>query len=727
MRKTIGVLLISVALIGVCGAVSLAGPAESETAPAESTERPESRQSGIIKSIEFAGNEKFKDHVLRQRLGFELGDRLDPFLAEGGRLTIAEVYRKIGFAFVEVALDRDRLSRGNLFYRIEEGSRAQIESIEFVGNEVMKSSILRKVIKTTEKKWLLWPFYYTEEAIEEDLELLREFYYDHGYLDYKIEAETEFAADQGAVHVTFSVDEGPVYRVGSIVISGNTRFTKDELRAQMDMSEGQVYIKPVASRDALELVRSYREIGYVDADIRQRARFTPEAGENLVTVELAVVEGSQFRIGRIEIAGNEETQDKAVRRVLDEYEFTPGNLYNARMAPKEGGGLLENYAQRAAVAQEVLIRPVDSADGAADRKDVRVDVKEGSTGMIMPGIGVSSDSGVIGRLVYRQRNFDLSDWPEDASGFLKPWKHWKGAGQSFSITLEPGTKYSQYYVDFVDPYWRDKPVTFNTMGRSWERYRESHDEERLKGYFGFEQRLKGRWQRSVGFRGENVKVADLDVDAPREIIDVEGNTMLFGVKLGIGEVAVDNRYTPSKGHVINADYEQVTGDYDFGVVGGTYIHYFTLHEDVLGRKTVLATKVRAATIVGDAPPFEKFYVGGTGQYGLRGFEYRGVSTRGRQTNVANPQLKDPVGSDWVFLASTEATIPVISENFAVLFFLDSGTIDTGSYRLSIGTGLQIMVPQLFGDVPMRFEIGTPLLKDDLDETQIFSFSAAGMF
>ncbi len=724
MRKTIGVLLISVVLMGVGGAVSLAGPAESGTAPAESTE---SRQSGIIKSIEFEGNQKFKDHVLRQRLGFELGDRLDPFLAEGGRLTIAEVYRKIGFAFVEVALDRDRLSRGNLFYRIEEGPRAQIESIEFVGNEVMKSATLRKVIKTTEKKWLLWPFYYTEEAIEEDLELLREFYYDHGYLDYKIEAETEFAADQGAVHVTFSVDEGPVYRVGSITLSGNTRFTTDELRAQMALSEGQVYIKPVASRDALVLVRSYREIGYVDADVRQRARFTPEAGENLVTVELEVVEGNQFRIGRIEIAGNEETQDKTVRRVLDEYEFTPGNLYNARMAPKEGGGLLENYAQRAAVAQEVLIRPVDSADGAADRKDVRVDVKEGSTGLIMPGIGVSSDSGVIGRLVYRQRNFDLSDWPDDPGGFLKPWKHWKGAGQSFSVTLEPGTEYSQYYVDFVDPYWRDKPLTFNAMGRSWERYRESHDEERLKGYFGFEQRLKGRWRRSIGFRGENVEVDDLDVDAPREIIDVKGNTMLFGVKLGIGETAVDNRYTPSKGHVINADYEQVAGDYDFGVLGGSYVHYFTLHEDVLGRKTVLAAKVRAATIVGDAPPFEKFYVGGTGQYGLRGFEYRGVSTRGRQTNVANPQLKDPVGSDWVFLASTEATVPVISENFAVLFFLDSGTIDTGSYRLSIGTGLQIMVPQLFGDVPMRFEIGTPLLKDDLDETQIFSFSAAGMF
>jgi outer membrane protein assembly factor BamA len=71
------------------------------------------------------------------------------------------------------------------------------------------------------------------------------------------------------------------------------------------------------------------------------------------------------------------------------------------------------------------------------------------------------------------------------------------------------------------------------------------------------------------------------------------------------------------------------------------------------------------------------------------------------------------------------TVPLVSENFEALFFVDSGTIDTGSYRLSIGTGVQIMVPQVFGDVPMRFEIAAPLLKDDQDETQVFSFSAAG--
>ena len=70
---------------------------------------------------------------------------------------------------------------------------------------------------------------------------------------------------------------------------------------------------------------------------------------------------------------------------------------------------------------------------------------------------------------------------------------------------------------------------------------------------------------------------------------------------------------------------------------------------------------------------------------------------------------------------------MFSDNFAALLFLDSGTIDSGRYRLSTGGGIQIMVPQVFGNMPMRFEFGVPLLKDEQDETQFFSFSAAGMF
>jgi outer membrane protein insertion porin family len=686
------------------------------------------QSTGIIKSIEFKGNRKFKDHVLRERLGFELGDRLDPFLAEGGRTTISEVYRKVGYPFVKVSLDKGRLAEGHLLYIIDEGPRVQIDSIEFVGNDSFGDRTLRQVIKTKQRKLLFWPSHYTDDAVEDDLDRLRAFYYNHGYLDYRIKAEKEFAADGSGVHLIFTIDEGPVYHVGEIRFAGNTRYTGEQLREQIELHEGQVYLKPMAQRDAKTVSQLYREEGFVDADVGQTPRFTPREGDNLVAVEFDVTEGKQFRIGQIEVTGNEQTQDKVVRRVLDEYDFTPGELYNAKMAPKEGNGLLEKYVQHSAAAQEVMIRPVNPPDGDPNRKDVRVNIEEGMTGVIIPGVGFSTDHGVIGRLVFRQQNFDIMDWPEDL-GELLSMKAFRGAGQVFSILLQPGTRYSQYGFDFVDPYWRDVPVELDVGGRSWERFRESYDESRLKGTVGFEQRLEDYWRRSIGFRAEDVGVHNLDFDAPREIRKFAGDTELFGVRFGLGQSPVDDLYNPSKGHRFSAWYEQVVGDDAFGLLEGSYTQFFTLYTDVLDRKTVLSAKLLAGVVVGDAPPFEKYYAGGSGHYGLRGFEYRGISPRGLQTNIPAglAERRDPIGSDWIFLANAEIVLPLMGENFGGLLFVDSGTVETGKYRLSIGTGIQILIPQLFGNIPMRFEISAPLLKDEDDETQIFSFSQPGMF
>jgi outer membrane protein insertion porin family len=129
--------------------------------------------------------------------------------------------------------------------------------------------------------------------------------------------------------------------------------------------------------------------------------------------------------------------------------------------------------------------------------------------------------------------------------------------------------------------------------------------------------------------------------------------------------------------------------------------------------------------LGNAPTFEKFYAGGI--HSIRGFKYRGVSPRGLQTNVPNPVLKDPIGSDWLFLANTELIAPLVGESLSGLLFIDSGTVDYGTYRASIGAGIQLLIPQWFGPVPMSIGLATPLAKDDLDETESFFFSMGRLF
>ena len=666
----------------------------------------------VIISIEFENNRKYKDKTLRKKLDFEVGNYIDPILAESGRRIIAEFYRKKGFPYIEVALNRKKLSEGKVIYTVFEGLRMQIKSVKFKGNQAIKTSDLKKAIKTKTRSWLLWPVYYTKEKIAEDVEKLRTLYYERGFLNHRI-------AVRGQTHIIFIIEEGPLYKVRNVTLKGNSHFDNETLLANLKLETGQTYYQRKAQAHAKRILKLYREDGYVDAEARQHLRFVPEA--NVVDVEFKIDEGRQFRIGKIEITGNEQVHDKVIRRILDEYDFSPGELYNANIAPKQGGGQLERYVQRMTMSEEAMIRPTQPTEGAPDRRDAIVDIKEGLTGMWNPGVAVGSDSGVVGQLIWQQRNFDIQDWPESIEEFIT-MRSFKGAGQSLRVALEPGTHVSYYSVTFTEPYFQDKPTSLDVAGSSYERWRESHDEKRKKGYIGFEQRLKNRWRPSFGFRVENVEVGDLDFDAPQEIIDVKGHNLLVGARLGIGRDMRDDRYTPSNGYRFDVGYEQVTGEYDFGIVKGSTVGYRTLYEDLLERRTVLALKLLAATTVSEAPPFDKFYGGGTSTYGIRGFEYRGVSTRGLQTNVINPVRKDPIGSDWIFLANTEITVPLIGENIGALFFVDSGTIDTGRYRASIGAGIEISIPQLLGTrVPMRFEFATPFMKDEEDETQVFSF------
>jgi len=522
------------------------------------------------------------------------------------------------------------------------------------------------------------------------------------------------------VAVNFVIDEGPIYTVSNIVIRGNEHFDDSELRQAFKVSEGEVYSASQAESAAEEIAMKYEEVGYIDVDVEQTRQFTTGAGVNIA---YDVNEGGRFRIGQIHISGNENTQDKVIRQILDEYDFQPGNWYNGKIARGEldNPGYLETFIQRSAYMEDVLITPSGDEPG---QRDAQVSVVEGQTGSIMLGAGVASDSGVIGQLVFEQRNFDISDTPDSFSEIFTG-KAFKGAGQILRISLMPGTEVSEYVVSFTEPYLYSRPVSLDVLGSSYERFREAYDEGRTRGFVGLEKRYTNKWRRSIGFKVENVDVDDPDFDAPQEILDFEGSTFLPGVRFGVGRDLTDDRFNPSDGHSFNLSYEQNVGDEVFGVLSGTLRNYATLHEDLAERKTILATKLHAGTTVGDAPFFDKFYAGGQGS--IRGFDYRGVSTRGLQTNVANPDRKDPIGSDWLFLANAEVTVPLVGETLSYLMFVDSGLIDTGGYRAAVGTGIQIMIPQWFGPVPMRFELGFPVLKDNEDDTQVFSFSIGRLF
>jgi outer membrane protein insertion porin family len=282
-------------------------------------------EKDIVRSVDFSGNNKYKDSTLAKQLHFKKGDYLDPVLAEADRISLTEFYQKKGFHFVKVALDRKKLDEGHLFYIIDEGPRVKIAAVRFEGNASIKTSNLANALKTKKKKFLVLPNYYSQERVTSDVVKLQNIYYQRGFLNAAVTSKENFSSDRSKVELTFLISEGPVYSVDKIIFTGNKQFSANELLAEAKLKPAEIYSKQKADSEVKRLLKLYRENGFIDVNIEHKRSF---ALTNKVDVEYEIKEGERFRIGRINITGNEQTQDKVVRRVLDEYDFQPGKWYN---------------------------------------------------------------------------------------------------------------------------------------------------------------------------------------------------------------------------------------------------------------------------------------------------------------------------------------------------------------------------------------------------------------
>jgi outer membrane protein insertion porin family len=669
------------------------------------------KEKVVIHKLIFKGDPKTKDSKIAEKIGFQRGDYLDKLTAATGAEKLTEYYNKEGFPFARITFDDTQISKGILQYNIDKGPKVKIKKTKFEGNGHLKKGELKKVIKSNPKNLLIFQNFFKQKTLDDDAIKLQQAYDKQGYLDTKISSRLNFVKERKGVEITFVIEEGKQYDVNEIIITGNKFFSDPNLESTFRLKKGQFYSNEKSDYDKDEILKDYREIGFIDVRVSAARKFV---GENKINAAFDVNEGDRYRIGNINISGNKTIQDKVIRRILDEKEFKPGEWYNAHIAQGNGEGQLEKDVKGSVYSETAVITPVGNTP---NKKDAEVRIKEGKTGSVMFGAGVSSSDGLIGQVVYEQRNFDAKKWPKSWRKFFSD-DAFKGAGQTLRIALEPGTEVSRYSISWTEPYLKDKPISWTIAGSNWERERESYDETRMKAYTGFTHRLKEGWYRTLAFRVENVNVSHLDDDAPKEVREVKGNNLLGGIKMGFGRDTTDSRFLPTKGKNWELSYEQVGGDHTFGIAEGTYRWYKTLHEDIARRKTVLENKLYAGSVVGSAPVFEKFYGGGIGS--IRGFDYRGVSPR------SGPD-SDPIGSRWIGTYSSEVTIPLYSETLAGLLFLDTGIIETGGIRASVGIGVQIMIPQWFGPVPMRFELAAPFLKDENDDTQIFSFSAGALF
>ncbi len=664
----------------------------------------------LVTSIDFQGNSKYGDKRLREHLRIAVGDPVDLYLVREGRERIIALYRDAGYSDVEVTIDEAKLQdSGVLVCVIREGKPVRIRKILFTGNNSFTARHLRRQIETKTWIWIFRPGAYDPDRALADEARLQNFYRDAGFLDATVTHSVQTASNGRDLTVTFAVEEGTRYRIESIEFTGNTAFTDEALGALISSKTGAFVKRPAIERDARAIQEHYQGNGYIYTRVNPTRVFSDKPG--LVRVSFAIAESPQFHIGRVSVRGNTRTRDKVVRRALKLY--PPDDVFDLNAVREAERALVGTHIFSAAKVIPVGDQP--------DVRDAVIDVTEADkAGDFLFGFGVTSNSGLAGSIVLDLQNFDLFDYPRSPSELFK-FRSFYGGGQRLRIELQPGTDLSRFRIDFTEPYLNDRPVRFDFSAFLFERGRDGYDERRGGADVSFGKRFEhGRlknWSGELAFGVQSVRISGLDLFAAREIRDDEGSHLLTSVKGSLVRDRTDSRFLPTTGNRVQVSFEQFVGSFTFGKLQAKYNHYTTILTDPMDRKTVLQLKAQGGVVIGDAPVFERYYAGGTGS--IRGFAFRGVGERSGLDD-------NNIGGDYLLLLGAEYSYPLYGENLRGHVFLDTGTAGSGTYRAAVGTGVRFTL-DLFGPLPIEFNLALPISTGEDDDEQVFSFLIGRLF
>ena len=239
-----------------------------------------------VGSIQIQGTKKSRARRLQEKLKTFRNGVLDERRVKEDRDTIYEDYRDKGFLNVDVdyKIEKDVPAPGwgRVTYIIDEGSKRKIRSIQFEGNEGLKSKKLKKKMKTKKHNFISWLSgggKFNEVTFQEDLDKLRDLYKNEGFLDIKID-EADITLEypsKKAIAINIKLSEGRRYHVGEVTLSGNALFTDRDLISILSLRPGDVFSPEKLDEDREGLTDFYGLIGYLDAFVR------PERTPNLET------------------------------------------------------------------------------------------------------------------------------------------------------------------------------------------------------------------------------------------------------------------------------------------------------------------------------------------------------------------------------------------------------------------------------------------------------------
>ena len=781
----------------------------------------------LIHYIRVNGNHAHTRKTILEEANIKEGDALDPVAVRQAAERIAQFYRETGYHQVYVEITRgDELGDRGVVFRISEGPKQRVLSVEFEGNKIAGSERLRTLIQSKPGLFLWINSDFTRKKLDEDVETLINYYRKLGFFYAKVDrvfvetrGYTGLGQNRGWVKVKFIIDEGPRCKIRDIRFVGNNVFSHEELAKVMKLGRGrnQFYNQDALEVDMQAIKEKYGDHGYVFA----MPSPDPRVERDHVDLVITIREGPRCFLETldVEIKGNDGAESYTKwHPVLNRVSLRPGDilrtseinasrrrlmasaLFNTNPMqgatpefifdfPKEaleleaaaerareqereadqiasGEPLIRGQApqpyfgsvapaanplQPATTASVVGMVPVQLHTGQPAEtpvilranpfdtinapSNIRVDpdapagvspyvygvrgrwiVQETRTGSLMASLAVSSDAGLMGRFIYEEQNFDILNYPRGLR--LTDWRNaFRGKGQRFRIEAVPGTQVQRYSASWETPYLFDLDYSFGVNGFYYQRYYTEWNEDRTGGTLSFGKLWTPDISTRLALGGQEVKIyrPAIPVD---DLMDTLGRHPLYNIGLTAIYNTRDSEYMPTEGHMVSAGIEQILGDYQF-IRGNVDLRkYFMLRErpDRSGR-WVLGVRSSLAVSETGTPIFERYFGGGFTN--LRGFEFRGVSPRTDEGYV--------VGGNVEFYNSVEMIFPLTADDMIRgSIFVDSGTVESSmsrwedNYRVAMGFGLRLTIPMM-GPAPIALDFAFPLSSNRWDDKQVFSF------
>ena len=593
---------------------------------------------------------------------------------------------------------------------IQEGPVARVRDIRFIGNTAFKDRFLQSQ-SLFEGNFISNLFLgknkYSKEKFESDLENLRNVYQDRGFFEFSIRSKTiEMSEDKKDVVLTITVFEGDRYRFGDVVTESLEALPEAEMRALITVIEGDLFSRYLIIESKLAIEEALANAGFAFAVVNP----VPDVDNEKRTISFAFIVdlGSKTYVRRINITGNNATQDIVIRREMRQME---GAVYSRKKIRRS-----QERIQRLGFFEDVSVE-VEPVSSSIDEVDLNFDLVERKTGNLSFGIGYSEDErGFVQAEISRKNLF--------------------GSGRQLEVSLDRSQVKQVYGIEYVNPYYTDAGISRGIFARQ-----KTLDASAgvSGGYIenstgiGLRYGIPTSEYNAINISGEYEDIELLSVQhTPSEymsFIDSHAHNQGVVFKASLSRDTRDRVLFPERGQLTSVSSEIA--------VPGSDVEYYKLTIN-----TQWQARLSKSLVIGlnggfgvgggygetiSLPFYRNFYAGGASS--VRGYKTRSLGPR-----TKTHSLGDPLGGSRRLLGNANLYFPVPGlkngDSTRLSVFVDSGQIYGHGEPLSV-SDLRISAGLAFNWFtaigPLALSYGVPLNAKPDDKTRQFQISFGTLF